>query len=141
MENDGELPYFTLCLSLLFEYFMIYTACIIQKRKDKQLFKNFLFTSQKKTGSFCSWYKFDRTHLRVQDKYKLPICSNKNTVCFLCWECSSLWYGSLPHFPQVFQLSIILSEKSSLIFLHKMTTSYTHPTTLQLPHLLYISLE
>lgn len=34
--HDGELSYFTLSMSLLFEYLMIFTACMIQKRKDKQ---------------------------------------------------------------------------------------------------------
>lgn len=79
----------------------------------------------KRLGSLCSQYKFDQTHLRVQDKRKLPICSNNNTFCSLCQKCSSLSYGSLLHVRQVFHLNIILSEEPSLTLHYTMTTSYT----------------
>lgn len=38
--KEGELPYFTSYLSLLYEYFMNYTACIIQSQA--MIFLNFL---------------------------------------------------------------------------------------------------
>lgn len=77
--HGGKLLYFTLHMSQLFEYFMICTACTIQKRKE-QFFKISYLLPRKKLGSSCSYYKFDQTHWREQNKGKLPTVPSARTL-------------------------------------------------------------
>lgn len=88
-------------------------VCINQKSKDKQFVKTYLLP-RKWLGSFCFQDKFDQTHCRVQDKYKPPIWSNKNTCCLPCQECFQIWLT--PSLPSTFPLKHHLTWGTSLDF-------------------------